>query len=159
MHTRFAIVLAALATLAVGCGKQASKPAPQAAAPVSELQRTADELARTVRWQSGRVETGLDEFASDLENTVRKSQDKLAEKVKQQRDELTSNVRRQRDELTGKAKQQRDELAEFAAEMAEDAKDRALDIPDVLDEFFGEAEPRRGDWRNRSGQRGGRQTR
>ncbi len=64
---------------------------------------------------------------------------------------MKENVKKVPGELKLEVQKQRDEMAEFAAQMAEDAKDRALDIPDVLDEFFGAPrENRRGTRPDRS---------
>jgi seryl-tRNA synthetase len=129
MHTRLPIVVAFLAALAVGCGKQET---PRTVAnPDGEVQRVANEATRAAERQAKAMQDEWNQLAKDVDKTVRKTQAKAAKQVKQVR-------------------KQTNDLAEFAAQMAEDAKDRALDIPDVIDEFFGEASPSRDDWRRGS---------
>lgn len=133
---RLALATLMLGALSAGCGQQPSRaPQPQAAKPETELDRVAREMAEKLRAQGHQAHSELDDFAGRMQDTVRQSQDKVHAQVKQQVDK------------------QAEAMAEYAAQMAEDAKDRALDIPDVLDEFFGSGTPRR-EWRNRSGQRG-----
>lgn len=128
MHTRLPVSLAILAILAVGCGKQETPRS--AAKPTDEVQRVTTEAARAADLHARQMQDEWKQLAKDVDNTVRKTQGKAVKQVKQVREKTN-------------------DLAEFAAQMAEDAKDRALDIPDVIDEFFGEASPGRGDW-NRS---------
>ncbi len=131
MNARLWIAPVAFVAIQTGCGKQ--DPAPQAAnpaaAPATELDRVAADAKRAVEREAQRMHDDWDRLASDVKQNANKVQG-----------DLKSEVRKQRDEM-----------AEFAAQMAEDAKDRALDIPDVLDEFFGAPrENRRGTRPDRS---------
>ncbi len=129
MHTRLPIIVAFLAILAVGCSKQGTQRS--IAKPEKEVQRVANEATREAERQAKAMQDEWNLLAKDLDRTVRKTQAKASTQVKQVR-------------------KQTNDLAEFAAQMAEDAKDRALDIPDVIDEFFGEASPGRDDWKRGS---------
>ncbi len=113
MNVRTWTMLALLATLHVGCGKQETPPA--AARPADNIEQLATDTQHAVERQARRVQDDWDRFARDAKGEVQRSRDKIDSQLKKQHDEM----------------------AEFAAQMAEDAKDRALDIPDVLDEFFG----------------------
>ena len=113
MNARLWITLLALVALQAGCGKQDTPP--QAVKPATEMDRVADDAKRAVERETQRVYDDWNGLVSDAKKNANKVQNDLKSQVTKQRDEM----------------------AEFAAEMAEDAKDRALDIPDVLDEFFG----------------------
>jgi hypothetical protein len=107
------LLLVGLLFLAIGCGKESTPPA--ASTHKRGFDRLADEAGQTYDRNSRQVRQDFDDLAAETERTV-----KHAKKS-----------------LTKEAKKHRDDLAEFAAQMAEDAKDRAMDIPDVMDEFFG----------------------
>jgi ElaB/YqjD/DUF883 family membrane-anchored ribosome-binding protein len=135
MHTGYHLGLALLAALALGCGKQET-PRSAATRPAQEVERLGSKAARAAERQANQMQDEWKKLANDVDATVRKTQAKATGQVKQVR-------------------KQTNDLAEYAAEMAEDAKDRALDIPDVLDEFFGDegssrANLKRGSRDNRS---------
>ncbi len=116
MNARFWIAPVVLVAMQTSCGKQDSPP-PQATKPVpaTELDRVADDAQRAVEREAQRMHDDWNRISSDVKQSVNKVPDDVKLQIQKQRDEM----------------------AEFAARMAEDAKDRALDIPDVLDEFFG----------------------
>ena len=127
MNAKLWIVPVVLIALQAGCGKEDTPP--RAATPKTELDRVADDAKRSVEREAQRMHDDWDRLASDVKENVKKVPGELKLEVQKQRDEM----------------------AEFAAQMAEDAKDRALDIPDVLDEFFGAPrENRRGTRTDRS---------
>lgn len=133
MNARLWIAPIVLIALQVGCGKQDPPPRadvpPRAAIPATELDRVADDARRAVEREAQRMHEDWDRLTSDVKEGVNKVPGDLKLQIQKQRDEM----------------------AEFAAQMAEDAKDRALDIPDVLDEFFGaQSEHRRGSRPERS---------
>jgi hypothetical protein len=125
MATRLPIVLVSLAALAVGCGKQ---EAPTATKPQQSVQPVVNDATRAAEKRARAMQEEWQQLAKDVDRTVRNAQGKVTKQVKQVR-------------------KQSNDLAEYAAEMAEDAKDRALDIPDVIDEFFGDSDSSRGNWK------------
>ncbi len=126
---------------ALGCGKPQS--ASQAERARDPLQETARDAAQAIRRQTDAASAELDQFAQELRGTAQSTRSEIEKR-------LDAEMQQTKKAITSKANQQAQEMAEFAAQMAEDAKDRALDIPDVLDEFFGAPRERR------SGNRGDR---
>lgn len=131
MNTKPWLLFGLLFALSPGCGKQEAQP--RATTPVkSDLEHAANDARHTIEREARRMQDDWTDFQTKVQGNVRKTQKDFQSQVSKQRDEM----------------------AEYAAQMAEDAKDRALDIPDVLDEFFGASGDER---RDRS--RGDRATR
>ena len=76
-------------------------------------------------------------MAGDAKSAADREAQRLRADMDRMAAEVKTSVQKTQSDLETDARRKRDEMAEFAAQMAEDAKDRALDIPDVLDEFFG----------------------
>jgi len=112
------IVLCLCVLAAVGCGTK-SDPKPAAAErQTSDVERFAQQTNEALRKQSDRVRDDWN-------------------RVNDKADQAIRDARGQVDGLVNDAERKRAEMEAFAARMAEDAKDRVLDIPDAIDEFFG----------------------
>jgi len=99
------LLAAGLLLLPLGCNKTAV-PEPRAATEAKTSRIESEAQAVKLRTQES-----IEDFAAETEAAVRKASKRL----------------------TSDAGKRADELSAFAAQMAEDAKDRALDIPDVVD--------------------------
>ncbi len=128
MRSRLIPLSLILFGLSLGCGE--SQPAPQVKRPDDPLQQAAQDAAHVIRRQSQSVNNGLDDFAEELRGAAQNTRSDVQNRLEEE-------ARRTKASLSTKVDQQSKEMAEYAAQMAEDAKDQALDIPDVLDEFFG----------------------
>ena len=100
------LLLAGLAGVTEGCNKTASTEPPTTR--TSAVERGERE-AKSIELQARR---GIDEFAEEADATIRKAGDHIKKEAGQHADELSA----------------------FAASIAEDAKDRALDIPEAVDQ-------------------------
>lgn len=114
-------LLAGLSVCGWGCGQSSPTThtsSTEEAVPLREARRQVDRHARD-------VEQGLDALAADVEEAIHGSRDHLKDRLKQE------------------TKKHSDQLSEFAAKMAEDAKDRAIDIPEMVDMMFDPPKHRR----------------
>jgi hypothetical protein len=111
---RFSWLLAALCAATLGCNKGSTPEPPSASNRVSQA---VDDGRRVVDLHSRHVEKELDDMANDVHDAI-------------------GGVHHQ---FKTQAEKKAEELSEFAAEMAEDAKDRAVDMPEMVDMMF---EPR-----------------
>jgi hypothetical protein len=99
------LVLSCLAAATGGCNKTAStEPPTTRTSAVEQVKRDAKSIEEQTR-------RDIDQLAAEAEAAIRKA---------------GMNVKKQ-------AGKHADDLSAFAAAMAEDAKDRALDIPEVVD--------------------------
>jgi carboxylesterase type B len=128
MRTRFIPLTLLAIALALGCSKP--QPATQATGPQDPLEQVAQEAREAIKRQTQEANNELDEFAKQLPGAAQNSRTDVESRVAEE-------ARRAKAKLSNQVDQRSQEMAEFAAEMAEDAKDQALEIPDVLDEFFG----------------------
>jgi hypothetical protein len=111
---RFVWLFVALSPCFLGCN-QGSPNSPPAASDRSS--QTVDRGQRVGEQLQRDVEKDLDDLANDVHDAI-------------------GGVRKR---FRTEAEKKADELSEFAARMAEDAKDRAIDVPEMVDMMF---EPR-----------------
>ncbi len=128
MRSRLILLSLILFGPSLGCGE--SRPTPQVNRPQEPLEQAAQDAAHAIRSQSPSVNNGLDDFAEQLRGAAQNTRSDVQSRLEEE-------ARRAKEKLTTKVDRNSKEMAEYAAQMAEDAKDQALDIPDVLDEFFG----------------------
>lgn len=115
------LIAAGLLVAITGCGKQGSETPKSKNA----VDRVIGDVQRSTEREARRLHNDLDEMAAEARNAAERA----------------------RTGAGNKAKQEADKLSDYAARMAEDAKDRAMDIPDAIDEFFGTPGRYRADWK------------
>ena len=105
------LLLAGLAGVTGGCNKTASTEPPTARTGAVERVKV-ERVKRDAKSIELQARRDIDEFAAEADAAVRKA---------------GTNIKKE-------AGKHADDLSAFAASMAEDAKDRALDIPEAVDQ-------------------------
>lgn len=111
---RFSLMCAVICVFTLGCNTSSTPPQ---SSPSDRVSQAIDDGREVIEKHKRGVASDLDDMAKQVQNAIGGT----------------------KNQFKSQAEKKADELSQFAAQMAEDAKDRAIDMPEMVDMMF---EPR-----------------